>query len=195
MHRADGRAGGGPSATEREQELLARIRDGDEAAFRSLYETYFPRIYQFVDRRVRNRADTEEVVQEIFINVFSCLGSYRGEAPFAAWVFGLARRTLANRFKRRQHPTVSLPDEDGAPVDGLLHVDRGPGPHELYEFQERLERIQRAALHDLSEEQWELFRLHHLQHQSIREIARRLRKTQDSVKSHLYRARKLLLTR
>lgn len=195
MRSADEREGEDPSAGEAERELLERIRDGDEAAFRSLYETYFPRVYQFVDRRVRNRADTEEVVQEIFINVFSSLHSYRREAPFAAWVFGLARRTLANRFKRRQHPTVSLPDEDGGHLDGLPHVDRGPNPHELYEFQERLERLQRAALHELSEEQWELFRLHHLQHHSIREIARRLRKTQDSVKSHLYRARKLLLTR
>lgn len=195
MRSADARDGAESSAATAERDLLERVRAGDEAAFRDLYETYFPRVYQFVDRRVRNRADTEEVVQEIFINVFSSLHSYRGEAPFAAWVFGLARRTLANRFKRLRHPTVSLPDDEAGELRTLPHLGRSPDPHELYEFQERLERIQQAALHDLSEEQWELFRLHHLQHHSIRDIARRLRKTQDSVKSHLYRARKLLLTR
>ncbi len=195
MRSPDEGDGGDRSAPQAEAELLARVRDGEEAAFRRLYEAYFPRVYRFVSRRVRNRADTEEVVQEIFINVFSSLHSYRGEAPFGAWVFGLARRTLANRFKRRQHPTVSLLDEDGGQLEALPHVGRSPDPHELYEVRERLERLQHAALHELNEEQRELFRLHHLQHHSIRDIARRLRKTQDSVKSHLYRARKLLLTR
>ena len=85
------------------------MRGGDCAAFDALYRRYFTRIYRFLDRRLNNRADVEETVQEVFINLFSSLDGFRGEAPFAAWVFGLTRRTLANRFKRKRAATVPLP--------------------------------------------------------------------------------------
>ena len=54
-----------------EAALIAQVCEGDEAAFETLYERYLPRVYQFVNRRVSNRADTEEIVQEVFINIFS----------------------------------------------------------------------------------------------------------------------------
>ena len=58
-----------------DDELIARVRDRDEAAFEILYERYLPRIYSFVSRRVQNRADSEEIVQEVFFNIFSSIGS------------------------------------------------------------------------------------------------------------------------
>ena len=67
-------------------------------------------------------------------------------------------------------------------------------PHLAYEFNERLERLQRGV-DDLSSDQWELFRLRHLENRSIEEIAQQLAKSEDAVKSHLYRARKVLLAR
>jgi len=172
--------------------LVARLVAGDESAFQGLYDRYFPRVYDFVQRRLRNRADTEETVQEVFINLLSSVESYRGDAPFGAWVFGVTRRTVAGRFKRKQHPTVPLGDDDTTDAPGL---SRHPDPHEAYEVQERLERLAEAALHDLTKDQRDLFRLHHLQHHSIEHIARMLNKSEDSVKSNLYRARKRLLAR
>ena len=64
-----------------DEELVAQVVQGDGAAFQILYDRYFGRVYAFVQRRLRNRADVEETVQEVFINVFSSIGSYRGEAP------------------------------------------------------------------------------------------------------------------
>jgi RNA polymerase sigma factor (sigma-70 family) len=72
---------------------------------------------------------------------------------------------------------------------------REPTPLEHYECGERLGRIESAAEHELSSEQRQLFELHHLRHRSIHDIAQQLRKTEDAVKSNLYRARKLLLAR
>ena len=72
-----------------EDQLIDRIIGGDEAAFELLYERYFKRIYAFLDKRLRNRADTEETTQEVFINIFASIDSFRGDAPFAAWIFGL----------------------------------------------------------------------------------------------------------
>jgi len=184
-----------PAASD--QELIERISASDEAAFQILYDRYFPRVYAFVNRRMGNRADVEETVQEVFINVFSALDSFRGEAPFAAWVIGVARRTTASRFKRKRHVMVSLDDSDGGEhgdFSSRLHSDQ-PTPLDHYECNERIARMQTAASEVLTEEQWRLFALHHLEHHSVRDLARALEKSEDAVKSNLYRARKLLLAR
>jgi RNA polymerase sigma-70 factor (ECF subfamily) len=180
-----------------ENELIERVARGDEDAFRVLYERYFPRVYSFLRRRLPNRADVEETTQEVFINVFSSLPSYRGEAPFAAWVLGVTRRTLANRFKRKRHAMVPLDDhEEPESLDvGPVVRQREPSPLEHYECGERLARLEQDAMRLLTAEQRQLFELHHLRHRSIQEIAHSLRKSEDAVKSHLYRARRVLLAR
>ena len=179
-----------------DEQLVERIARRDEAAFRALYERYFPRIYRFVARRLSNRADAEETVQEIFINIFTGVHGWRREGAFIAWVFGLTRRTVANRFKRQRPTAVALDEE--IPVDSEAcgsAVRRESNPLEDYECRDRLRRLQQAARHDLTQVQWDLFRLHHLQDRSIEDIARASCRSEDSVKSHLYRARKTLLAR
>jgi RNA polymerase sigma-70 factor (ECF subfamily) len=178
-----------------DDDLVARVREGDEAAFESLYARYLPRIYSFVSKRVPNRADTEEIVQEVFINIFSSIGSFRGEAPFAAWALGLSRRTIANRFKKRRHATVPLaPEDEPETIDlSIPTLRREPTPHDHYECGERISRLEVTATRDLTPEQRQLFEMHHLLHRSIHEIARELDKSEDSIKSNLYRARRVLL--
>jgi RNA polymerase sigma-70 factor (ECF subfamily) len=179
-----------------DESLVDSLRSGDRDAFETLYGRYLPRIFQYVDRRLRNRADTEETVQEVFFNVFNSIESFRGEAPFGAWVFGLTRRTLAARFKKKRHATVPLNDEEPESVDLLLTtVRREPDPLQSYEASEWVSRMDHAFRSELSEEQRTLFNLHHLQNRSIQDIARTLRKSEDAVKSNLYRARKVLLAR
>ena len=180
-----------------DEELIERVVGGDEAAFEDLYERYFPRVFSFVQRRLRNRADSEETVQEVFIAVFRSLGSFRGEAPFAAWVLGVTRRTLASRFKKKRHATVSLElTEEREVLDiSIPMVRREPTPDELYEAEERITRLEERVRRRLSPEQRRLFELHHLEHRPIQEIARALHKSEDAIKSTLYRARKLLLAR
>lgn len=186
----------GTSSPDTDEALVLRLRGGDRRAFNALYERYFPRVYRFVEKRLRNRADTEETVQEVFVNVFSSVHTYRGDAPFAAWVFGLTRRTIAARFKRKRHETVPLAqdDEESLPVHGS-QARRPDDPLAFYEFTERIGRMEEAVQRELTPEQWQLFRLHHLEDRSIQEIAQSTHRSEDSVKSHLYRARKVLLAR
>lgn len=177
-----------------DQDLVDRLRSGDREAFEILYDRYFPRIYSFVDRRLRSREDAEETVQEVFFHLFSSIHGFRSEAPFAAWLFGLTRRTLANRFKRKRHEVVPLGDgdsDDGRSPTASLAED----PHAAYEYRERLARMEAAIRQDLTAEQRALFQLHHLEDRSIQEIARSVAKSEDAIKSHLYRARKLILAR
>jgi RNA polymerase sigma-70 factor (ECF subfamily) len=196
--RRAGESGKDGTARKLTDELLVdRVRDGDRAAFDEIYRRYFKRVYGFLDKRLRNRADTEETTQEVFINIFSSLDSFRGEAPFAAWIFGLTRRTLASRFRRKQHPTVPLYDEEDE--HGVLSLAAGtskePSPLENYELAELTAHLTHSLEREVSPEQRRLFELHHLQSIPIAEIAQSLSKSEDSIKSNLYRTRKVLMAR
>ena len=193
----DNRQATGDQQPVTDEMLIDQIRDGDRAAFDEIYRRYFKRVYGFLDKRLRNRADTEETTQEVFINIFSSIDSFRGEAPFAAWVFGLTRRTLAARFRRKQHPTVPLyeeEDEHGVP-NLAAGTSNEASPLENYEMAERATHLTHTLENELTPEQRKLFELHHLQSVPIAEIAEILSKSEDSVKSNLYRTRKLLLAR
>ena len=185
-----------PEVQPDERELIDRILAGDRDAFDRIYERYLPRVWSFVHKRLGNRADTEETVQEVFFHVFSCLASYREESHFSAWVLGIARRTIAGRFKKKRHPTVPLEHEEPEGVDlALPLLGSLPSPHDSYECRERLEQLATLAERELTSEQRLLFELHHLRHHPITDIAVLLDKSEDSVKSNLYRARKRLLAR
>jgi RNA polymerase sigma-70 factor (ECF subfamily) len=187
----------GNGTGETDEMLVDRVRGGDRNAFNVLYQRYFKRVYGFLDKRLRNQADTEETTQEVFINIFRSLDTFRGDAPFAAWVFGLTRHTLSARFKRKTHPTVPLleEDEERAVSTIVAGISSQPTPLEHYEMVERAAHFNRTLECDVTAEQRELFDLHHLQSVPIAEIARTLSKSEDSVKSNLYRTRKLLLAR
>ena len=182
-------------ARESDEILVDRVRAGDRSAFNEIYQRYFKRVYAFLDRRLRNRADTEETTQEVFINIFSSLDSYRGDAPLAAWIFGLTRRTLASRFRRKRHPTVPLFEEDEEVSFNSMTAGSQPEatPLENYEMSERARRLEHVLSNEITAEQRRLFEMHHLQSIPIAEIAKTLSKSEDSVKSGLYRTRKLLL--
>lgn len=187
----------GAQSAPSDEQLVTRVREGDREAFEALYRRFFPRIYRFTQKRMGNRSDVEETVQEIFIATFSSLGAFRGEAPFGAWVYGLARRTIANRYKRKRAETVPWNDADVAMADAASNTqfnEDGHDPHAAYERSERLTQLETAAQR-LSPSQWEYFRLHHLEDVPIDDIARRAQCSRDAVKSHLYRARKMLLAR
>jgi len=187
----------GRERTLSDEMLVDRVRDGDRTAFDEIYRRYFKRVYGFLDKRLRNRADTEETTQEVFINIFSSLDSFRGEAPFAAWIFGLTRRTLASRFRRKQHPMVPLFEEEDE--HGVSNLSAGSSseasPLENYELTELAAHLTHSLESEVSPEQRQLFELHHLQSIPISEIARSLSKSEDSIKSNLYRTRKVLLAR
>ena len=185
----------GRTASDPDEQLVDRIRAGDREAFDEIYDRYFKRVYAFLDKRLRNRADTEETTQEVFINIFSSIDSFRGEATFAAWVFGLTRRTLAARFRRKRHPTVPLFEENEDLVVTTLTAGSQPDadPLEHYEFTERAARFDHVLQNEITPEQRRLFEMHHIHSMPIAEIARTLSKSEDAVKSTLYRTRKLLL--
>lgn len=121
------------SYPEREQELLKQARR-DPAAFRELYNHYFPRVYAYVSYRVGRVRDSEDIVADTFLRAVDKLDSFewRGEGSFAAWLFRIARSHVSDFYRRGQGSEETIPLEDlpdlasGAllPADALAQKEK-----------------------------------------------------------------------
>jgi RNA polymerase sigma-70 factor (ECF subfamily) len=179
------------AATSADEALVAAIRNAEERAFGLLYERYFQRVYTFSFLRLRNHADTEEAVQETFTAIFRSIDAYRGESPLVSWIYGIARNTVNNQLRRAnaQHQRMARARNE------LLRTSlaMSPGtPEDELNLQRSVDQV-RECLASLSDWQAEVFALRHLENLPIGEIARRMSRSHDSVRSSLYRVKSLLI--
>ena len=166
-------------------DLVGEILAGSIEHFNLLYEAYFPRVYRFALKRLRDPAEAEDVSQEVFLTVFRVLGSYQGGSSLLVWIFGITRNTVNRRFRRQRPKIVSL-DNDSA-----VEISASTAPaDEVVEARRVLRRCEEIIEFELTPLQRRIFHLKHLRSQSIRAIATALGKSEDSVKANLYRMRR-----
>ena len=165
-------------------ELVDEILGGSVEHFDLLYEQYFPRVYRFALKRLRDPAEAEDVTQEVFMTVFSVLPSYRGASSLLVWIFGITRNTVNRRF-RKARPTLVSVDGDSA---DRISIDQPP-IDQVVEARRVLRHCESIIDRDLTPLQRRIFHLKHLRRQSIRSIAAALGKSEDAIKANLYRIR------
>ena len=102
-----------------DEELVEEILGGSVEAFSLLYETYFPRVYRFAVKRLRDTGEAEDVTQEVFLTVFNVLASFRGQSSLLVWIFGITRNTVNRRFRPVRPPIESL---DATAREGRLEL-------------------------------------------------------------------------
>jgi RNA polymerase sigma-70 factor (ECF subfamily) len=174
-----------------DRELVRGLKDGSQPAFDALYKRYFERVYNFVYLRLRNHADTEEVVQETFTAVFRCIGSYRGRSLLSSWIYGIAKNIANNHIRRArtEEARIERPESEGLqPMDSLATGS----PEEQILLRYYLEAVG-EKFGGLAEWQTEVFALRHLENLSIREISERTERSSDAIRSSLYRMKRLFL--
>jgi len=86
-----------------DEELMLRYRDGDAAAFDSLYQRYEKPLFDFIYRMAPNAADSEGLFQETFFRVVRAKDRYRATAQFKTWVFQIAVNLCRDRVRRMKH--------------------------------------------------------------------------------------------
>jgi RNA polymerase sigma-70 factor (ECF subfamily) len=160
-------------------EVLAAQRDA--ASFTLLYERYLESVYRYVAARLATREEAEDVTSEAFHRAWSSLGAYRARGTFRAWVFRIARRTLADHYRRAQ-PAARL----GQAVAELL-PDHHPTPEEWVGRHEQQQQA-RQLLAGLPAAQQEILCLRFVAELSYGDIAPVLGKREDTVKKAAYRA-------
>jgi RNA polymerase sigma-70 factor (ECF subfamily) len=180
-----------PSAALSDEELFERIRRGSEPHFNLIYDRYFQRIYNFIFLRVRNHADAEELTQETFTAVFRSIDGYSGRSTPLGWIYGIAKNTVHSHLRRLRTQgermarvglealTATAPAWSSTPEDQLA--------------MRRYARVIDARLQSLSDWQAEVFFLRHVEDLPIREISRRTMRSNDAIRSGLYRVKRLLM--
>jgi len=168
-------------------DLVTHILQGSTEHFDMLYGAYFPRVYRFALKRLRDPAEAEDVTQEVFFTVFNALPSFQGNSSLLVWIFGITRNTVNRRF-RRARPTIESLDADDA-----REIPTGEAPADrAVDARRVLSQCEMVIESQLTPLQRRIFHLKHLRRQSIRAIARALGKSEDAIKANLYRMRRAI---
>lgn len=166
-----------------ERKLIARAQSGDRAAFQTIVERHQARAYTLALRILRSSSDAEEVAQDAFVRVWSALPGFRGESSLGTWLYRIVARrafdraaVLKNR-RAREHATDELPDT--------------PAPPPVDDDTLRATRLQRM-IEDLSPPQRAAVTLFYYEGRSVEQVAAQLAMPENTVKTHLSRARTAL---
>ena len=83
-------------------DLIGRAAAGSDAAWQELFGLYYARLYRFFRSRVATHQQAEDLTSDVFLEAFRSIGSFRWQgSPFAAWLYGIARRVLASYYRAK----------------------------------------------------------------------------------------------
>lgn len=168
-------------------DLLRRTRAGEVQAFGGIVQRYQQSVFGVCYRLLGHHAEAQDLTQEAFLRAYQRLESYDLNRPFGPWMRRLAANLCLNHLQSRR------PDQ--APLDDELDAASGaPDPGAALEASQQSEAI-RAALLSLPPHYRAVVELRHYQDLSYQEIAHALDLPISDVKSHLFRAHKLLAQR
>ena len=182
--------------SELERSLLRRLRDRDERAFRELVDEHRDRVFNITYRMLGNRAEAEDVAQEVFIAVFKTIDSFREESKFSTWLYRVTVNHCKNRIKylaRRHDRDKDELDETSQQTNGAvtgLPVRAAQPDKALASAQ--MEKLLQAAIAELDDEQRTVVILRDVEDLSIEEICEITSLPDGTVKSRLHRARLVL---
>jgi RNA polymerase sigma-70 factor (ECF subfamily) len=185
-------------ASMHDSELVRRFNAGDEEAFVEIVTRYRGKMFSLALRRLRNRADAEEIAQDTFVRAHKALTRFRGDCALSSWLHRIAVNLSCNRhwyfFRRRQQDTFSLDYVSGdgrSPSLAATFASDAPSPASEAAASE-LSEIIGTCMGKLGESQRKILTLRNELSHSYRHISRVLGINIGTVKSRLARARKRL---
>ena len=87
----------------REDNLLERLKAGDDRALSDVAETYGSKIYQLAFRYLRNKEDAEEVTQDVLFKVYRKVGAFRGDAALSSWIYRITFNAAMSRLRTAKY--------------------------------------------------------------------------------------------
>lgn len=172
--------------------LARRILAGDERAFRSMFERFFPRLYRYAMARLGDEESAREVVQQTFCRAIEKLDSYRGEAALYAWFCRICHNCLVDYCRKtNQDAQRLLRIEDNLEVGAVLEALTAANLEnpESRARQRDLGRLVQAVLDYLPEHYGDVLEWKYVEGLSVKEIAARMETGPKAVESLLTRAR------
>ncbi len=168
--------------------LVNRAREGNRSAFTQLADRFHQDIFRTVFYRIRSRVDAEDITQDIFLKAFQKIASIKDAAKFRGWLFSITLNRIRD-FQRKKRFRSLFKKEDE-------NIESHPIEKSDSDQPQALEQVMRKdfwrqiglILKKLPTMEREVFLLRFFDHLSIKEIAGVLKKSESTIKTHLYRA-------
>jgi RNA polymerase sigma-70 factor (ECF subfamily) len=164
--------------------LIGRIANGDRLAMLVLFARHHVRVFRFVLRLVRNEASAEDLISEVFLDVWRQAGKFEGRAAVSTWLLAIARFKALTVLRRR--PEQELDEDTAEAIE-----DTEDTPDVTLEKKDKSALI-RKCLTGLSAEHREIIDLVYYHEKSVEEVAEIVGIPENTVKTRMFYARKKL---
>jgi RNA polymerase sigma-70 factor (ECF subfamily) len=181
-----------------EQRFIERLAGHDERAFNELVQAYEQRVYRLVLRMVGRRDEAEDMAQEVFVQVFKAIGTFRGESKLGTWIYRIAVNLCKNRIKYLSRRHSSDEDELEPLAERTALDERKSGavgetsrPDQAVEGYQ-IEKIVQECMAGIDPDFREVLVLRDVEDLSYEELCEVTGLPDGTVKSRLHRARAML---
>ena len=164
--------------------LLERIAEGDRTAMHTLYARHNVRVYRFVLRMLRDVTATEDLVSQVFLDVWRTARQFEGRSQVSTWLLSIARFKALTALRQRKYEDIDQ--------DEVMEVADGGDTPETSLARSRTSDILRACVAKLSPAHREIVSLVYYHEKSVEEVAQLIGIPAATVKTRMFYARKQL---
>ncbi|CQR46724.1 RNA polymerase sigma factor SigX [Paraliobacillus sp. PM-2] len=162
-----------------------------KTAFESLYDNYHHDLFQYIFYMVKDRSQTEDIIQEVYIKVLKSYNTFRGDSSEKTWLFSIARHTTLDFFRKQKRKRNRLIDFFSKETEEQTLPDQNALPEEIVMLNDEMQRIYHK-LNECNADQKQVIILRYIQSFSIQETADIMGWTVSKVKTTQHRAIKKL---
>jgi RNA polymerase sigma-70 factor (ECF subfamily) len=175
-----------------DEDLVAEARLGDRSAFAELWNRHSRTTFTRVYRITKNRADAEDVIQEVWLKAFVHLNTFDGRAKFSTWLTRIAiNSALMTLRRKRSHPETPMEFPDGETWRSREFADHTKDIEKHYVKCESVERLRRA-IRQLRPQLRTVIEIQQAKDGQVKEVADIAGISLSAAKSRLLRARTIL---
>jgi RNA polymerase sigma-70 factor (ECF subfamily) len=173
-----------------DDEIISRLRKGERRSFAVLVGRYRDRGFSLALSILRNREDAEEALQDAFVRAYNGLAGFEGASTFATWFYRILYNVCMTSLGRKRKESMFVDAERGDAPDPAAEPEI-PGDYSGWEIRDLTARI-RALLPRLPEKYSSIITMFYIQDLTYTEIAEVTGFPPGTVKTHLFRARRIL---
>lgn len=178
--------------TEDDQKLMEWVKEGDQVAFKKLFEKYKDPLYSFILRMVHNDSVAQELAQETLMRVFKNANSYQPTHKFSTWMYTIAKNLCLDYLKKKKEINLNHSTDDDNNVRSIEDFAGSDIEIDLQLIDKDQKEIVKKCIDNLAPKQKEALLLRVFSENSYAEIADMIDKTEKSVKSLINRAKTAL---
>jgi RNA polymerase sigma-70 factor (ECF subfamily) len=169
---------------ESDENLIARLKGGDRLALQTIYARHNVKVFRFVLRLVRDEAAAEDVVSEVFVDLWRNPAAFEGRSQVATWLMAIARNKAWSLLRKKKDAEID--DE------ALSAIEDDSDDPEVVAQKKSKSEVLRACLEKLSAEHREVIDLVYYHDKTVEEVAAIVGVPEGTVKTRMFHARKRL---